>query len=132
MNTCNLWLCVDIDNSDLQHTLQKLSTEWQFDKELKVTEKVLSEEELLPLMEMKHSSQGGDIPYYEFINKRLLEMANSESILGLLDVDVETQDEQHYERLLSFSNRKISAVTSLINNAMLTPSGHVSNWQIIS
>ena len=128
MNTCNLCLYVDIENSDLQHTLQKLSTEWQFDKELEVTEKVLSEEELLPLTELQHSLKAGDpIPYYQFINRRLLEMANSESILGLLDVDVETKDEQNGGRLFSFSNRETSAVTYLINNAISSASGQVSN-----
>ena len=117
-----------MDNTDLPHTLQKLSTEWQYDKDSEITDKVLSEEELLPLTEMTHSLQEGDsIPFYEYINRRLLEMSNSESILGLLDVDVEMKDEQYRDRLLSFSNRKTSAVSYLIDNEMHSPSAQVSD-----
>ena len=117
-----------MDNSDLQHTLQKLSTEWQIDKDSEITDKVLSEEELNPLTEMSHSlSEGDEIPFYQYINRRLLEMSNSESILGLLDVDIETKDEQYRDRLLSFSSRDTSAVSCLINSEMSAPSAQVSS-----
>ena len=125
-------ICIDIDNSELQHTLQKLNTEWQFNKELTVTEIVLSEQHLIQLIEKKHFLQGGDvIPYYQLINRQLLEMANSGSILGLLDVNVEVKDEQNCGGLLSFSSRETSAVTYLISNAMSSPSGHVSSLQSV-
>ena len=117
-----------MDNSDLQHTLQKLSTEWQIDKDSEIMDKVLSEEELIPLTEMLHSLSEGDvIPFYQYINRELLEMSNSESILGLLDVDIETKDEQYRDRLLSFSSKETSTVSCLINSEMCAPSAQVSS-----
>ena len=117
-----------MDNTDLQHTLQKLSTEWQIDKDSEIMDKVLSEEELIPLTEMSHSlSEGEVVPFYQYINRQLLEMSNTESILGLLDVDIETKDEQYRDRLLSFSSRETSAVSCLINSEMSAPSAQVSS-----
>lgn len=117
-----------MENTDLQHALEKLSNEFQSDKDSEITEKVLTEEELLPLTEMIHSLQGSDtIPFYEYINRRLLEMSNSENILGLLDVEVEIKDEQFRDRLLSFSSRETSAVSYLINSEMSSPSAQVSD-----
>ena len=117
-----------MDNTDLQHTLQKLNTEWQIDKDSEITDKVLSEEELIPLTEMRHSlSEGEVIPFYQYINRQLLEMSNTESILGLLDVDTETKDEQYRDRLLSFSSRETSAVSCLINSEMYASSAQVSS-----
>ena len=117
-----------MDNSDLQHTLQKLSTEWQIDKDTEIMDKFLSEEELNPLTGMPHSLPGGDeIPFYQYINRQLLEMSNSESILGLLDVDIEAKDEQYRDRLLSFSSRGTSAVYCLIDSEMSDPSAQVSS-----
>ena len=124
----NCYCCVDIDNSDLQYTLQNLITDWQYDKGMEITEGVLSEEELIPLTEMSHSMPGGSIiPFHQYINRRLLELANSESILGLLDVDdVETKGDQYRDRLFSFSSRDSSAVSHLIDITMANPSPQVS------
>ena len=115
-----------MDNTDLQHTLQKLSTEWQIDKDSEITDKVISEEELIPLTEMLHSLPWGDeVLFYQYINRQLFDMSNSESILGLLDVEVEAKDEQYRDRLLSFSSRGTSAVSCLINSEMSDPSAQV-------
>ena len=120
----------DTDNRDLQCKLQKLSTDWQNDKgmEMEITESVLSEEELIPLTELNYVMPGGDIiPFFQYINRQLLEMASSESILGLLDVDdVKTKVDQTRDRLFSFTNRETSVVSHLINSAMLTLSPQVS------
>ena len=93
------------------------------------TEKVLSEEELIPLTDMSHSMPGGDvIPFHQYLNRRLLELANSESILGLLDVDdVETKNDQQRDRLFSFSSRETSVVSNLIDITMRAPSPQVSH-----
>ena len=126
---------VDIDNSDLQCKLQRLSTDWQSDKgmELEITESVLSEEELISLTEIDYFMPGGDIiPFFQYINRKLLEMARSESILGLLDVDdVETKVDQTRDRLFSFTNRETSVVSHLINSAMLTLSPQVRKLSTI-
>lgn len=92
------------------------------------TERVLSEEELIPLTQMNHSLPGGDIiPFHQYLNRQLLKLANSESILGLLDVDdVETKSDHHRDRLFSFSSRETSAVSNLIDITMRTPSPQVS------
>jgi len=88
----------------------------------------LSEEDLISLTDMKHSLPDGDvIPYHEFVNRRILDMTKTESILELLDVDVESTDDQNRGRLFSFSNREKSAVSQLIDNAMTSPSSQVSS-----
>ena len=100
---------------------------------MEITERVLSEEELIPLTQMDHSMPGGDIiPFYQYINRQLLEFANSESILGLLDVadDVETKNDHHRDRLFSFSSRETSAVSHLIDITMAAPSSQVSNSRL--
>lgn len=85
------------------------------------------EEWLIQLTEMNHTLTGGNvIPFYHFINKWLLDMTKSEIILGLLDVQFETKDDQHHNKLFDFNNREILATSHLINNAMSAPSAQVS------
>ena len=94
-------------------------------KELEITDTF--EEELIQLMEMKHClSEGNTTPFYQHINKWLLEMTNNEIILGLLDVDYEMKNK---DKLYNLSSRKIPAVSHLISNVMSTSSANVSNKQ---
>ena len=94
----------------------------ELNTELEVTDTF--EEGLIQLMEMKHGLPGDNtIPFYQFINNWLLEMANDEIILGLLDVHFETKDDQHHNTMY---NREISTI-HLISNVMSTPSAQVSS-----
>ena len=118
---------IDLKSSNLRKILQREqdSTNWQFDKELDATDKSLSEEELLPLTEMDHLSGSQTIPYYQFINERLLEMAKSEIILELIDIDKDTNDDYNKYQNRKF-NRKNTFVTYLTNNIMTKSSAQVS------
>lgn len=118
-----------MDNCDLHQTLEKLSSYQESDEELEIIYKFLSEEKLILLTEMSHTlSDGETIPFYEYINRRLKEMVNTESILGLLYVNVETRkDDQDEGELFAFNNKEFSSVSHLIN-AMSSPSAQVSNW----
>ena len=97
----------------------------ELNKELEITDTF--EEGLIQLTEMNHTLPGGNVvPFYKFINKLLLDMTKSEVILGLLDVNFEMKDDQHYDKLFKFNSREISAISHLINNAMSAPSAQVS------
>ena len=84
----------------------------------------MNEEELLPLTEMDHLSDSETIPYYQFINKKLLEMTKSEIVLELIDIDVETKDNFNTYPNRKF-NRKNSFATHLTNNIMTNSSALV-------
>ena len=114
-------------NNNLRKILQRDhdSADWQFDEELDATDKILSEEELLPLTEMNHLSGSETVPYYQFINERLLEMAKSEIILELVDIDVDMKDDFNKNHNRKF-NRKNSFVTHLTKNIMINSSAQVS------
>ena len=95
----------------------------ELNKELKATDTF--EEGLIQLAEMQHTlPEGNIIPFYQFINKRLQEMANSEIILGLLDVNFETKDDQHHDNF-----NKVSAIPHWINNVMSASSAQVSSYK---
>lgn len=118
---------LDLETSNLRKILQREqdSDDWQFDEDLDATDKCLSEEELLPLTEMNHLSGSETIPYYQFINEKLLEMAKSEIILELIDIDVDKKDDFNKCHNRKF-NRKNSFVTHLTNNIMENSSAQVS------
>ena len=110
---------VDLKTSNLRQILQREqdSSDWQFDKELDATDKCLSEEELLPLANMDHSLSGGEtVPYFKFINEKLLEMAKSEICLDLLYVDTETKDDfskhqsRKFDKIFSFATHLTDSV----------------------
>ena len=107
---------------------QKNSADWQFDKELYVTEKHLGEKDLLPIMEMDHHSEGGEIiPYYQYINEELLKIVKNANILELLDADIEINDTKKYQiRKHSFTNRELSVVAHLIETVIKASSAQVS------
>ena len=119
---------VDLKTTNLRQILQQEqdSTDWQFDKELDATDKCLSEEELLPLTEMDHSlSDGETVPYYQFINEKLLEITKSEIIVELLDVNMESKDDFSKHQNKKF-NAKCSFVECLTNNRGTNSSAQVS------
>ena len=77
----------ELEDSDLHETLQQLNAN---NKELNTAEKYLTEENLIPLMEMQESDA---MPYYQFINEQLLKMTDTKSILELLDVGDRTEED---------------------------------------
>ena len=107
---------------------QQTSADWQFDKELYVTEKHLGEKDLLPIMEMDYHSEGGEIiPYYQYINEELLKIVKNANILELLDVDIEINNTKKYQtRKHSFTNREVSVVANLIETVIKASSAQVS------
>lgn len=119
---------VDLKTSNLRQILQREqdSSDWQFDKELDATDKSLSEEELLPLTTMDHSLSGGEtVPYYKFINEKLLEIAKSEICLDLLYVDTETKDDFSKHQSRKF-DKKFSFCTRLTDSIKTNSSAQVS------
>lgn len=104
---------------------QQNSADWQFDKELDVTEKHLGEKELLSLMEMDHHSKGG--AYYQYINEELLEIVKNANILEILNVDIETNGIKNSQnRKHSFTSRELSVVDHLIESVLKASSAQVS------
>ena len=117
---------IEQENNDLRITLEKLSAIWHNDKELTATDKYLTEEELIPLME---SHQKNDAkPCFECVNEKLKNLIDNESIFKLMDVNNETNEDvtRHHNRKLNFDNREHSAVSDLMDDVMKTSSAQVS------
>ena len=119
---------LDLETSNLRKILQKEhdTTDWQFDKELDVTEKCLSEEDLLPLTEMDHTVSGGEtVPYYQFINEKLLEVTENKIILELLDVNMEATKDDFSKYQNRKFNRRNSFVAHVTNSIETDASAQV-------
>ena len=117
-------LFVELSNSNLHATLKQL-----YDSELNTTNKYLTEEELMPLMElplMELHQNSDATPYFKFVNEKLLQMRDSDSILELLDVDDETKGDvtRHHRRWSSFSNED-NSIVNLIGKFIETSSPQV-------
>ena len=111
---------VEIENKNLHTTLQQLSANWRYDKELNTPDKHLTEEELIPLLD---SYQEGDtMPYFKYVNEQLQKLLERECILELLDVDGNMREDvtRHH------GNRENSSVSYLISDAIATSSAQVS------
>ena len=70
-------------------------------------------------------SDGETVPYYQFINEKLLEIAKSEIIVELLDVNMESKDDFSKHQNKKF-NTKCSFVECLTNNRGRNSSAQVS------
>ena len=105
------------------------SSDQQLDKHLDAPDKYITEEDIIPLLKMNDSlSQGDDMPYYEFINRHLMQLVTTANILELLNVDTETSPENfNKSRSKSFSviAKEESIVKVLIKNTMDQPSPQV-------
>ena len=103
----------------------------QLDKPLDAPDKYITEDDLIPLMEMTHSLQQGDeIPFFECVNRSLLELVKSANILELINIDIDNPPEHlNQSRSKSFSaatvNNEESVVKELITNVMNNPSPQV-------
>ena len=66
-------------------------------------------------------------PYFKFVNEKLLQIRDSDSILELLDVDDETKGDVtgHHRRLSNFSNEE-NSIVNLISKGIETSSAQVS------
>ena len=130
-------MSVHIDHdSNLKNILKQFeSTDQQLDKHLDAPDKYITEEDITPLLEMGHSlSQGDDVPYYEFINRHILQLVKSANVLEMLDVDVETPPDnlnQSRTRLLSTSVKEESVVKVMVRTAMDNPSPQVKSYLFI-
>ena len=76
-------------------------------------------------MELHQNSDG--TPYFKFINEKLLQMRDSNSILELLDVHDETKRSVtgHHRRWSAFSDEG-NSIVNLISNSIETSSAQVS------
>jgi len=92
-------------------------------------DKYISEEDIIPLLQMTHFLQGNEVPYYEFINMHFLQFVKSASILELLDVDIETAPDnfnKNRTRLLSTSVKEESIIKEMVRTSMDDPSPEVN------
>ena len=114
---------VEQENDDLNITLEQLDATWHNDK---AADKYLTEEELIPLLELHQT--GDTRPYFEFVNEELEKLIKKESIFELMYVDSETKDNliRDHNGKLNFNNREDSAVSYLINNVKEISSAQVS------
>ena len=130
-------MSVHIDHdSNLKSILKQFeSTDQQLDKHLDAPDKYITEEDITPLLEMDHSlSQGDDMPYYQFINRHILQLVKSVNILEMLDVDVETPPDnlnQSQTRLRSTSVKEKSVVKEMVRTSMDNPSPQVKSYLFI-
>lgn len=122
---------VELENSNLHANLKQLNTNWHYDKELSANEKHLTEEELIPLMELHQ--EDATTPYFEYVNEQLLKITESASVLELVDVDNEMKEDiiRFHSRQFDFGDRKCPVITHLINNVKATSSSQVSLLTII-
>ena len=119
----NLYMYVELENDDLSIILEQLSATWNNDK---ATDKYLTEEKLIPLMEL--DQMGDTKSYFECVNEELEKLITNESIFELMDVDSETKDNETSDRngKLNFNNQENSAVSYLINSVKQSSSAEVS------
>ena len=129
--TTNIIFLIHKDlESNLQNILKQFeSTDQQIDQHLDAPDKYISEEDIIPLLQMTHTlQQGNEVPYYEFINSHLLQLVKSANILELLDVDIETPPDnlnKSRTRLLSTSVKEESIVREMVRTSMDDPSPEV-------
>jgi len=126
-----IWLCAYTDlDSNLSNILKQFeSTDQQLDKQLDSPDKYITEADIIPLLEMSHSlTQSDDVPYYEFINRHILQLVKSANILELLDIDVKTPPDnlnRSQSKLLSTSVTEESVVKEMVRTSMDNPSPQV-------
>lgn len=115
---------VELENSNLHTNLKQL-------KELSANEKHLTEEELIPLMELHQEDD--TTPYFKYVNEQLLKITEGASVLELLDVHNEMKEDiiRHHSKQFDFSDRKFPVITHLINNVKATSSSQVSLLGVI-
>jgi len=104
------------------------SFDQQLDKHLLIDapDKHITEEHLIPLLEMNHSlSQGDDVLFYEIMNRHLLQLVKTANILELLNVDIDNSQDNRRSRSFSVINKEESVVKELIRNTMDEPSPQV-------
>jgi len=124
---CLCIFIIGLKNSNLHHTLKQL-----IEQQLDAPEKQISMEDLIPLLEMDHSSSRGDKLFYQFINNHLQELVETEGILELLTVnnevhaDNDNQSQPMYFNVAS-SDGNVQFVKGLINNAIMASSPQVNN-----
>ena len=119
------FIYIELKDSDLHTTLQQFNANLHHDKDLNTNEKSLTEEKLIPLMELPQANDS--MPFFKHVNEKLLKIKERESILELLDVDAETKEDvaTHDTRHFSSSNRESSVVSYWINDAIENPSAQV-------
>ena len=118
----------ELENNNLYTTLQQLSGNWCYDKELSTPDKYLTEEELIPLLDLQQ--EGDTVPYFKYVNQQLQKILDRENILELLDLDDNTKEDvtRRHSTQFSFDSRENSFVSYLIIDAMATSSAQVSYY----
>jgi len=132
VNRVLIYIYTDLQGN-LESTLRQfIGPDQQLDKPLDAPDKYITEEDLIPLMEMTHSLQQGDeVPFFECVNRSLLQLVKSANILELINIDIDNPPENlNQSRSRSFSvaatvNNEESVVKELIRNAMDNPSPQV-------
>ena len=111
-------IIVELENHNLYTTLQQLS-------DLNTPDNYLTEEELIPLLDLHQ--EGNTVPYFKYVNQQLQKILERNSILELLDLDDNAKEDvtRHHS---SLGSRKNLSVSYLINDAIATSSAQVSYY----